>query len=132
MPSFDRGGFVVVPPVHLKKLYGLPESKLDSFSSQLTAIQAQYTIEDLDILQNPFHARILGNQLPKNLDRLTSAMAEELDLGFNKYWSSSGDEWASVTAWSSSVNIVARSMNRVFVGAPICRLALSRVYEFGD
>ncbi|KAF1962613.1 hypothetical protein CC80DRAFT_488023 [Byssothecium circinans] len=37
MPSFDRGGFIVVPPTQLKRLYGLPENKLDSFSSQLTA-----------------------------------------------------------------------------------------------
>jgi hypothetical protein len=61
MPSFGRGGVVVVPPTQLKKLYSLPEGKLDSFSSQLTTIQAQYTIEDLDILHHPFHAKILTN-----------------------------------------------------------------------
>jgi hypothetical protein len=119
MPSFDRGGFIVIPPTQLKKFYNLPENKLDSFSSQLTTIQAQYTIEDLDIMHNPFHTKILSNQLPKNLDELSKGMAEELAFGFEKYWGSS-TSWEAVPAWSSSVNIVARSMNRIFVGAPVC------------
>ncbi|KAF2793661.1 cytochrome P450 [Melanomma pulvis-pyrius CBS 109.77] len=120
MPSFDRGGFIVIPPMQLKKLYGLPESRLDSFSSQLTAIQAQYTIEDLDILHNPFHAKILTNQLPKHLDELTKGMVQELTFGFEKYWDSP-TSWKSVPAWSSSLSIVARSMNRIFIGAHVCR-----------
>jgi hypothetical protein len=119
MPSFDRRGFVVIPPKQLKKVYGLPENKLDSFSSQLTTIQAQYTVEDMDIIRNPFHAKILSNQLPKNLDELTKGMAEELALAFEKYWGSS-TSWKSVHVWSSSASIIARSMNRVFVGEPLC------------
>ncbi|KAF2635623.1 putative Ent-kaurene oxidase, partial [Massarina eburnea CBS 473.64] len=120
MPSFDRGGVVVVPPTELKSLYSLPESKLDSFSSQRTTIQAQYTVEDLDILHNPFHAKILTNQLPKNLDELTKGMAEELVLGFEQHWGTP-TSWKSVPVWSSSLSIVGRCMNRIFVGAPLCR-----------
>jgi hypothetical protein len=119
MPSFDRGGFLVIPPKQLKKVYGLPENKLDAFSSQLTTIQAQYTVEDMDVLRNPFHAKILSNQLPKNLDVLTKGMAEEVALAFEKYWGSS-TTWKSVPVWSTSASVIARSMNRVFVGAPLC------------
>ena len=86
---------VITRPIRLNVVprYQLP----DSFSSQLTAIQAQYTIEDLDILHNPFHAKILSNQLPKNLDELTKGMAEELAFGFEKYWGSS-TSWEAVPA----------------------------------
>jgi hypothetical protein len=101
MPSFDRGGFLVIPPKQLKKVYGLPENKLDAFSSQLTTIQAQYTVEDMDVLRN------------------TKGMAEEVALAFEKYWGSS-TTWKSVPVWSTSASVIARSMNRVFVGAPLC------------
>lgn len=120
IPSFDMGGFVVVPPTQLKRLYGLPDTKLDTLSSQLTVIQAQYTIEDLDILHQPFHTKILGAQLPKALGELTTGMAKQVALGLEKNWGVS-EEWKEVTLNSSVANVISRSMNFVYVGEELCQ-----------
>lgn len=118
-PSIDRGAFVVVPPAQLKQIYGLPETKLDVHASQYETIQAKYTVGDPRVYGNPFHVNVIRNQITRNLDYLTPGIVEELALGFEKHWGNS-TEWKAVPAWPSCLQIVAESVNRVFLGAPEC------------
>jgi hypothetical protein len=118
-PSIDRGAFVVVPPAQLKQIYGLPESQLDVHSSQTETIQAKYTVGSPDIFDNAFHVNVVRNQITRNIALFTPAIAEELELGFDKYWGNSTD-WRTVEAWPTILKIVSGAANRVFLGTPYC------------
>lgn len=119
MPSIDRGALVVVPPAQLRKIYNLPMSQLDVHLSQNDTVQAKYTVGDPDIIENGFHVTVIRNQIKRNLAFFTPAIAEELELGLDKYWGSS-TEWRTVEAWPTILKIVSRAANRVFLGTPYC------------
>lgn len=115
---------VVVPPHQLKSIYELPESSVDAHWVQSETIQAKYTVGDPEIFSHAFHVNVIRNQITRNLDSLTGDIVEEIGVGFNKHWGTDEEIWAKVPAWPSCLQIVAKAVNRVFVGTPHCMCSI--------
>ena len=128
-PSMATGPVVIIPPSRTKDILSMPEDELSAYGSQNETLQAVYTIRDKDIYLNRFHFSIVRNQLTKNLDSLTSIIAEELALAFERHWGISND-WVTVRAWDSILKIVSQAANRVFLGLALCGYVLLSKQSF--
>ncbi|KAI1273028.1 cytochrome P450 [Xylaria sp. FL0933] len=120
LPTMDRGPMVLIPPNHAKKVYGLPETRLDVWDTINDSIQTKYTIQDQYIMSKALHRDVLRNQITRNLGLLTESLTAELDRGL-KYWWGIDTQWKSVPAFESCLKIVAGAANSVFLGPSLCR-----------
>lgn len=117
----------MVPPNQLKPIYDLPESKVDAHWTQSESIQAKYTIGDPEVFSDAFHVNVIRNQITRNLDSMTADIVDELSLGFRKHWGVDNKDWNSVPAWASCLSVVAKAVNRVFVGTPHCKSCIRHI-----
>ena len=118
-PSMSQGPAIVVPPPQVRRLLSMPESQVEMKDSHRDEIQALYTIRDPDIYNDPFQFSVVRKQLSREIPTFTSDFAEEIATGIQQYWGNSSD-WTTVKVWETTLKIVTRASNRVFVGAPLC------------
>lgn len=111
---------VVIPPLHIRSIYNLPETELAAHDAQHETIQAYYTLAP-ELVHDNFHINVLRNQLTRGLGLLTPALVEELSLGFDQHWGTDEKQWKDVVVWPSCMKIVSSGANRVFIGKPLCR-----------
>ncbi|KXX73334.1 Ent-kaurene oxidase [Madurella mycetomatis] len=123
IPCVERGPVVLVPPQQIRKVYGLPENILDMWYTSNVTIQSKYTIADQDIVTHPFQINVIRNQMTRNLDVLTPAIAAELEAAFERHWGS-GNEWKEFRIWDSCLSLIAGASNAAFCGAPLCHDAV--------
>ncbi|KAI1747227.1 ent-kaurene oxidase [Xylaria castorea] len=121
LPSVDRGPIMVVPPQQIRKVYGLPTTVLDVYTTSNNTIQTKWTIWDNEVSENNFQMNLIRDQLTRNLDILTPRIATELEEGLNREWGVSTTEWTYVNIWISAIRIIGGAANSAFCGAPMCR-----------
>lgn len=121
----------MVPPQQLKTIYDLPENVVDAHWTQSENIQAKYTIGVPEMFSHAFHVNVIRNQLTRNLDHLTTGIVDELSLGFEKHWGSNTKDWTKVPAWPSCLHVVAKAVNRVYVGPPYCSYSFATIPSGG-
>ncbi|KAI0435912.1 cytochrome P450 [Xylaria telfairii] len=120
MPSIDRGPVLIVPTSQIKRLYHVPENRVDMRKTANDSLQAHYTIRDQYIVENILHFDVIRNQITRNLEALTAPIATELAYGFEKVWGLEPD-WKTIKLWPSCLNLIGRAANGAFCGAPLCR-----------
>ncbi|KAF8590870.1 cytochrome P450, partial [Ramaria rubella] len=73
-----------------------------------------------NIATNTYHIPIVRGQLTRNLGNFVSSIREEILLAFDDTIPITED-WTRIKAKDSVMTIIARTSNRIFVGAPLCR-----------
>lgn len=119
-PSITMGPVIVVPPPQVRRILSMPESQVELKYSHMDEIQAPYTIRDPDVYGNPFQVGVVRRQLSREIPSFTGDFAEEIGSAIQQYWGTSSD-WNAVKVWETTLKIVTRASNRVFVGVPLCR-----------
>ena len=100
----------------------------------------KYTIGK-EITQNDYHHPIIRTTLTRNLASLFPDIADEMQASFKDILGSSGGmnrrllcsvvllyvpiDWRTIVPHAKFMNIICRTTNRVFVGAPLCIFHLS-------
>ena len=118
---------VIIPPLQLHTILNKPENEIEAMDSQNETLQASYTIQDKEIYVNSIHFNVVNKQLTRDIPSFIESIAEELALGFQRYWGTS-TEWKTVGAWDTCQKIVARTANRVFLGTTLCTLIPVTMY----
>jgi hypothetical protein len=84
-------------------------------------LQTEYTFLHPWIVAHPLHHEVIKSELTRQLGALTADIIDELSTAFNELWGTDTVEWKEVCVFETSMRIIARTSNRIFVGLPWCR-----------
>lgn len=111
----------VILPISLGQwLVDQPDSVLSSSARQNDFLQSKYTFPVPRMAENPHHAHVIKTDLTRKLNTLSEEIWEELGNGFDAYWGTDTQEWKEVNVFTTMIQIVTRTSNRVFVGKDTC------------
>ncbi|KAH9942848.1 cytochrome P450 [Amylocystis lapponica] len=116
----DRWMVVVNGPKLIDELRKLPDNQVSLTEASDETLHVRYSL-GADVFDEPYHIGTIRNQLTQNLSGILPAIVDEVQLALKEHICVQGDEWLSVSAWSTMTQIVARASSRVFVGVPKCR-----------
>ncbi|KIL66539.1 hypothetical protein M378DRAFT_160521 [Amanita muscaria Koide BX008] len=74
-----------------------------------------------DLFQNRYHVEVVKLPLTRNIGPKFADIQDEIETAFNDQIKFQGNEWATVVAFPTIMDIVCRTSNRMFVGLPLCR-----------
>lgn len=114
-----RWHVIVSGPKLIDELRKAPDDVLSFDEATADSLSVEFTLGP-SVLHNPYHIPIIRSTLTRNLGAVFPDVREELADAFN-HEIPPGDEWVKVPALKTIMQIVARTSNRIFVGAPLCR-----------
>ncbi|KAK0494784.1 cytochrome P450 [Armillaria luteobubalina] len=82
-------------------------------------LQTFYTLGS-NIHHDPYHVDVVRSALTRNISACFPAVRDEIEVSFKDEIPETED-WTKVHAYSSILQIVCRTTNRMFVGLPLCR-----------
>ncbi|TFK70908.1 cytochrome P450 [Pluteus cervinus] len=91
-----------------------------SFNPPVQVLQVKYILGP-ELHDDLYHVVAVRNPLTRNLPARFSELQDEIAAAFSEYVPATDDEWSSVPAYSTIVEVVCRATNRIFVGLPLCR-----------
>ncbi|PIL34366.1 cytochrome P450 [Ganoderma sinense ZZ0214-1] len=119
IPLLDRWMVIVSGPKLVEDIRRRPEDELSFTATVETLLQYRYTVSQ-KMHDDPYHVTIVKEKLQNRmLPAIMPDLVDEVGPTVQKYFPTKGDEWVSVDVLSSSLKIVARTSNRVFVGLPV-------------
>ncbi|KAJ7659845.1 cytochrome P450 [Mycena rosella] len=107
--------YIVCGPKLVNDVGGAPEDVL-SFSGgveELTMGRA--------LAENPYHQHTIRTSLTRNLHRCFPDVRDEIVCAFDEVLQLQGSEWKALPVLPTTMAVVARVSNRLFVGLPLCR-----------
>ncbi|KAF2769280.1 putative P450 monooxygenase [Teratosphaeria nubilosa] len=134
LPQFADHPLLILPTNKIKDLVAKPDDEINLLMVLREALATEYT-GDNDLAVDPFHLDVVRHQLTRKLPLMTKTVHDELVLGFTDQWRLRDDEeWVSVPALKTCMNIISRAANRVFSGEQLCRNQefLDHVREYGN
>ncbi|KAF8581004.1 cytochrome P450 [Ramaria rubella] len=118
-PELNRWHVAVAGPQLTEELRKAADDELSFSEAIKDSLATDWTLGP-NVDTNPYHIPIIRSQLTRNLTRLFSSIREEILLAFDDNIPITED-WTRIKALDTTMTIVARTSNRVFVSAPICR-----------
>ncbi|KAJ7302011.1 cytochrome P450 [Mycena albidolilacea] len=119
---FYHWEYIVCGPKLVKEVGNTPENVL-SFGAgveELIGFQAKQTMGRA-IADNPYHRQTIRTSLTRNLHTRFPDVRDEIICSFNDNLRLQGSEWISLPVLPTTMSIVSRVSNRLFVGLPLCR-----------
>ncbi|CAZ80769.1 unnamed protein product [Tuber melanosporum] len=119
VPTIAR--YIVFPtsPKLLEEMMAEPEHIL-SFDEALTEkVAVEWTLHP-SIKYDTYHLKLIRTKLTQRLSIVLPEVMDELTLAWEES-TNIGKEWTKVRVWDVMLQIVARTINRMFVGVPLCR-----------
>ncbi|KAM6503737.1 Cytochrome P450 [Amanita muscaria] len=90
-----------------------------------TAAIREVLLTDLTVgpeqFDDPFNAEVIKGPLTRNIGAKFPDIQDEIAAAFEEYVPVKGDEWTKVKAYTTIMNVVCRTSNRMLVGLPLCR-----------
>ncbi|KAF8507441.1 cytochrome P450 [Gautieria morchelliformis] len=117
LPS--RWHVIVTGDILVEELRKSSDDTLSIAAGLSELFQSKYTM-GATILTNRYHLPLLRSQLTRNLASLFSDIRQEIILSIEDNIPLT-NEWTSIKAYAVVLQIVSRTSNRIFVGAPLCQ-----------
>ncbi|TFK88882.1 cytochrome P450 [Polyporus arcularius HHB13444] len=111
---------IVSGPKMLDDLRKRPDDEVSFLEGAEETLQLRYTL-GREPVDDAFHVEIIREKLMRTLVAVLPDVIDELRGAVPEYIQAKKDEWISVKILQATLNIVARTSNRVFVGLAICR-----------
>ncbi|EJD50797.1 cytochrome P450 [Auricularia subglabra TFB-10046 SS5] len=119
--TFNEWTVLVTSEQLVDELRKAPDSVLSFTAAAEDAIQEKYVFGD-NRLEGNFHLSVIRSKLSRQLGAVFPAVKDEISASFaDNIRSGSTDEWVKVPAYDMSMNVIARTSSRLFVGLPMCR-----------
>ncbi|KAF8521636.1 cytochrome P450 [Hysterangium stoloniferum] len=104
---------------HLEEVANAPEDVLFFTQGINDALAMEYTMGE-NVLNNLYHVDIFRTRLSRNLGQLLDDVSDELVKACADAIPVTSD-WRGIRVIEAATNMICRSSNRIFVGAPLCR-----------
>ncbi|KAJ6498408.1 cytochrome P450 [Mycena vitilis] len=115
-----RWEYIVCGPKLTKEVGNAPENVLSFYKGVEETVQASLTM-GRSIAENPYHQQTVRTSLTRNLHTCFPDVRDEIVCAFNDVVQLNGSEWTPLPVLPTTMSIVARVSNRLFVGLPLCR-----------
>ncbi|KAF8816993.1 cytochrome P450 [Phlegmacium glaucopus] len=119
VPDLFQWIVVATGPKHIEELYKAPDHVFSSFDALAEIFQPSYTLGP-NIPENEYHVPIVRSQLTQALPLLVPEVHDEIAAACNEFIPIT-EEWQSVRIMDTTMTVVSRASNRIFVGLPLCR-----------
>ncbi|KAI0741599.1 cytochrome P450 [Daedaleopsis nitida] len=116
----DQWMVIVNGPKLVDDLSKRPDDELSFVEGVEEFIQTQFTL-GRETLDDPYHIDIIKDKLMRSLVAVVPDVIDELSVAVPEHIPVQGDDWVTINVMDTTLQIVARMSNRVFVGLPICR-----------
>ncbi|RFU31892.1 hypothetical protein B7463_g4405, partial [Scytalidium lignicola] len=115
--------FVVLPNSSLKWITNQSDNVLSASASQAKNLEADWTIWGNETLNKEriVHQALVVRDLTRSIGYLVPQVMEEIGVAFDEFWGMDTENWTEVNVFETTKKVVARSVNRTFVGFPLCR-----------
>ncbi|KAJ7878446.1 cytochrome P450 [Mycena leptocephala] len=131
--------YIVCGPKLIKEVGNIPENVLSFYAGveesvqgfyfslrasiragNLIRYQAKHTMGRA-IAEDPYHQQTIRTSLTRNLHTRFPDVRDEIICSFKDVLQLQGSEWTSLPVLPTTMSIVSRVSNRLFVGLPLCR-----------
>ncbi|KAF7320658.1 Cytochrome P450 [Mycena chlorophos] len=119
IPRPFRWEWVASGPQRVAELAGVSEEVLSFQGAVNETLQTKWTIGS-QIADDPWHVHTVRGSLTRNLARCFPEVRDEIVHAFRDVVGES-KEWKTIQVLPTSMKVVSRTSNRLFVGLPLCR-----------
>lgn len=125
VPDINRWIVIVSRPNMIDELRNAPDDVLSFTAATNDVVSVDYTLRlnNASARHNDYHMPIIRTRLTRNLGNLFPVIHDEIVAAFDDLVTPKGDEWVKLPALHTTMQIVCRATNRIFVGLPVCRNA---------
>ncbi|KAF5349711.1 hypothetical protein D9756_008946 [Leucocoprinus leucothites] len=103
---------------HVDDIRRAPDEVLSLAEAIAETIQTKSTLGPLDV--HPHHEITVRSGVTRNIAGKFDEIRDEIVEAFDEYLPASED-WVTVPAYETVMHIVCRTLNRFFIGVPLCR-----------
>lgn len=112
---------VVIPHTEHKWLIDQPDSVLSIDASMMDKVQLHYTFFNQGVLRHPVHHELLHKRLTREVGNMIPDLLDEIRAATDECWGIDTDTWKEVCVYETMRPVLGRTINRAFVGKPLCR-----------
>ncbi|KAI0920094.1 hypothetical protein AcW1_007377 [Taiwanofungus camphoratus] len=121
MPLWTNWAIILSDEKLIEEMYHLPDDVLSLRHAAHDELQLPYTMGQ-QIHDDPYHLPILRSKFTRHIEVLVRECLDELTLSLDDLLGRHcNDSWKEFNAGETFGPIVARTFNRILVGAPACR-----------
>ncbi|KAJ6567200.1 cytochrome P450 [Mycena vulgaris] len=120
VPLIHRWDVIVSGSKLVEELRASKEEELSIREAFNEILQTNMTMGP-NILGNPYHISVTRVGMTKNLDLRFNEVRDEIVRTFEDHLALEGDEWKAIPAQATTMQVICRTSNRLFVGLPLCR-----------
>ncbi|KAJ7458519.1 cytochrome P450 [Mycena latifolia] len=120
VPYWDKWVVVVSSP---SLVHDLRQSRDEDLSAVLgfgAIFAAKYTLGSAFVTDD-YHVKVIQSSMTRSITARFTDIRDEVSAAFQDEVHIIGDEWTFVPALASSLRVISRASNRLFVGLPLCR-----------
>jgi cytochrome P450 len=119
--STFNGEDIILPSQSISWIINQPDDVLSVDLTHKEQLQTDYTFVHPFVVDNPLHHETIRCDLTRQLGNLTMDIIDELGEAFDELWGTDTEQWKEVCPFETTMRIIARASNRIFVGLPLCR-----------
>lgn len=92
---------------------------VQKFTELSQRISIDYTM-DHSFRNDQYHLKVIQINLTQRLSTILPEIVSEVTLAWQDN-TGIGDEWTEVNVWDVMLKVISRTINRMFIGLPLCR-----------
>ncbi|KAF8335539.1 cytochrome P450 [Amanita rubescens] len=120
VPTMSQWMVVVSGARYIEDIRNAPEEYLSFHEALIEIMHLDVTIGPE--IYNPIHINVIRNAFTQNIGPRFADIQDEIKTAFADYIpTGQGNEWVKVNVYSTMMDIVCRTSNRMFVGLPLAR-----------
>ncbi|THH27110.1 hypothetical protein EUX98_g7079 [Antrodiella citrinella] len=119
VPELSRWHVLVTGKSLVDELRKANDSDLNFVEALIEVLHIDYTFGH-EVYNNPYHTLVIHTSLTRSLGVLYPDVRDELVQASTDLIPLS-DEWKTIRAFDTIMQIICRTSNRIFVGLPLCR-----------
>ncbi|KAJ6557712.1 cytochrome P450 [Mycena capillaripes] len=118
-PTLFRWDYVATGKKHVLEIAAAPEHILSFNEAAADSLQSDWTMGP-QITKNPYHVSAVRGQLTRNLGLCFPQVRDEIIHSFDHVLGLDDKEWKLIKVLPTTMQVIARTTNRLFVGLPLC------------
>ncbi|KAF8198766.1 cytochrome P450 [Mycena galopus ATCC 62051] len=120
VPRMFRWDYIVSGTALVDELASAPENVMSMVEGTQEELQTDLTLGS-ELFRNAFHVDAVRGALTRNLNKYFPDLYDELTCACEDVFALNATEWKLLPAQPSMKKLIARAINRIFVGLPACR-----------
>ena len=120
LPLFGNDDFVLLPASNASFIIEQSEQVLSASKPHIEDLQTDRTLPDPSLVRNPTHHHVINRDLTSKVGNLVPDIIDEVERDLSEQWGTDTENWKEIVTYESVIKCIARTSNRVFIGAPLC------------